>query len=313
MAGKRLGEAATDAEREVEGVLARVAAWSGRIAGYQPVHGGISNSNWRVWVEGEPRSFFVKVPGHGTEMFIDRDAAFDASRRAQGLGIGPAVHEHLAAEGVEISDFIEGRRACTNRDFLKPDVRRGVVGLYRAFNDSGLLSLTKTVFDMIDEHVAQVRELGGAFPADFEWMDHQYRLARSALEASGIDLVPCFNDPMPGNFLLADDGSIMLIDYEYASNNDRCYDLAIWCGEMFFPETVEDEVIEEYFGRVDRQLKARLTVHRALADVKWSTWAMVQNVVSSLDFDFYKYGAWKHMRARSVMQDTRWPEWLKAV
>lgn len=313
MARKRLGEAASDAEREAEAILARVQPWSGRIAGYAPVSGGISNMNWRVWVDGEPGSFFVKVPGHGTEMFIDRVAAFDASGRAEALGIGPKVYDWLADEGVEIADFIEGRRPCTNRDFLRPEVRRGVVGLYRSFNSSGLLGLTKTVFDMIDEHVDQVRRLGGSLPADFDWMDRQYRLARQALEASGIDLVACFNDPMPGNFLLAEDGSIMLIDYEYASNNDRCYDLAIWCGEMFFPDSVEDEVIEAYFGRCDRQLKARLTVHRALADVKWSTWAMVQNVVSSLDFDFYKYGAWKHMRARSVMQDTRWPEWLKAV
>jgi thiamine kinase-like enzyme len=113
--------------------------------------------------------------------------------------------------------------------------------------------------------------------------------------------------------MVADDKSLMLIDYEYASNNDRCYDIGIWCGEMFFPDAVEAEVIEEYFGRFDPQMKARLTVHRALADVKWSTWAMVQNVVSALDFDFYKYGAWKHMRARATMQDPRWVEYLKAV
>jgi len=313
MLEKRLGEAANDAEREIEAVLCAVEAWSGQEIRYSPVHGGISNSNWRVRVAGEPGSFFVKVPGRGTEMFIDRKAAFEASRRAQELGIGPAIHDYLADRGVEIADFIEGRRPCTNRDFRSADVRRGVVGLYRTFNNSGLLSLTKTVFDMIDEHVDQVSELGGAFPADFAWLHKQYRLARSALEASGIDLVPCFNDPMPGNFLIADNNSIMLIDYEYASNNDRCYDLGIWCGEMFFSEEVETEVIEEYFGRCDRQLKARLVVHKALADMKWSTWAMVQNVVSALDFDFYKYGAWKHMRARSIMQDPRWVEYLKAV
>ena len=46
---------------------------------------------------------------------------------------------------------------------------------------------------------------------------------------------------MPGNFMLGADKSVMLIDYEYASNNDRCYDLGIWCGEMFFSEAVEAE------------------------------------------------------------------------
>lgn len=313
MTGKRMGEAATAAEREIEAVLARVPVWNAAAIRYRPVHGGISNSNWRVHVDGEAGSYFVKVPGHGTEMFIDRKAALEASKLAETLGIGPKVYDHLAGEGVEIHDFIEGRRPCGNRDFQFEDVRRGVVGLYRTFNDSPLLSLTKTVFDMIEEHIEQVRELDGEVPADFAWLYRQYRLARAALEASGIDLVPCFNDPMAGNFMLGDDRSLMLIDYEYASNNDRCYDLAIWSGEMFFSDAVEAEIIEAYFGRFDPAVKARLVVHRALADVKWSTWAMVQNKVSALDFDFYKYGAWKHMRARSVMQDTRWPDYLAAV
>lgn len=313
MVTKRLGEAETAAEREIETAVAQVAAWKGDDLRYAPVHGGISNSNWRIWVGDSSRSYFVKMPGHGTEMFIDRKAAAQASKRAEKLGIGPTTYDHLEDRDVEIADFIEGRRPCTNRDFLERDARAAAVGLYRIFNNSGHLDLTKTIFDMIDEHVEQVRELGGAFPADFAWLHKQYRLARAALEASGIDLVPCFNDPMPGNFLIADDRSIMLIDYEYASNNDRCYDLGIWCGEMFFTDAIENEVLEEYFGSVSPQMKARLIVHRALADMKWSTWAMVQRVVSSLDFDFYKYGAWKHMRARSVMHDPRWVDYLRAV
>ena len=47
--------------------------------------------------------------------------------------------------------------------------------------------------------------------------------------------------------------------------------------------------------------------------MKWATWAMVQNKVSTLLFDFFKYGAWKHMRARSVMRDPRWLDILRAV
>jgi hypothetical protein len=54
-------------------------------------------------------------------------------------------------------------------------------------------------------------------------------------------------------------------------------------------------------------------VFKALADLKWSTWAMVQNKVSQLDFDFFKYGVWKHMRARAVMRDPLWDSWLSKV
>ncbi len=70
---------------------------------------------------------------------------------------------------------------------------------------------------------------------------------------------------MPGNFLLGEDGSILLIDFEYASNNDRLYDLAVWSGEMFFSEEIDRTLLEMYFGQCTDALFARLMVHKALA------------------------------------------------
>lgn len=308
-----LGGGTTDTERAFEAILRSVAPWQGRPMRYRPVLGGISNMNWRVEIDGEPHAYFVKMPGRGTEMFIDRAAARAASRQAEAIGLGPRTFDHLDARDIEIAEFVDGRRPSTHRDFADPALRAEAMGVYRRFHAAPLLPLTKTVFDMIAEHDRQVAELRAPMPPDHVWLTRQTRLAQSALEASGLDLVPCFNDPMPGNFLIGEDGSILLIDFEYASNNDRLYDLAIWSGEMFFPESVDRELIEAYFGRYDEASFARLMVHKALADVKWSTWAMVQNTISTLDFDFYKYGIWKHMRARSIMNDPRWPIFLKAL
>ena len=311
---RTLGDAVTAAEHDLEDAVRRVPAWQGRPLRYAPVSGGISNSNWRVWVEGLlPGSVFVKIPGKGTEMFIDRAAAMDASRKAAALGVGPRVHDDLAAHGIEISDFIEGRRSCTHADFRDVARCRSVLDVYRRLHGGEPLILTKTVFDMIDEHVEQVRVLGGWVPPDHVELDVQYRRARAALEASGLDLVPCFNDPMAGNFMLDDAGTIMLVDYEYASNNDRCYDVGVWFGEMFFDEPTELALVEHYFGRTDPATVARVMLHKMLADLKWATWSMVQQKVSVLDFDFFKYGTWKHMRARSMLRDPCWETWLRSV
>ena len=246
-------------------------------------------------------------------MFINRPAAIQASRTAAALGVGPPVYDYLAADGIEISDFIERRRSCTHADFRNLALCRTALDTYRTLHAAPLLDLTKTVFDMIDEHVAQVRELGGWMPPDFAELDRQYRRARAALEASGLDIVPAFNDPMAGNFMVDDAGTILLIDYEYASNNDRCYDLGIWFGEMFFDEATELALIEHYFGATPVDIVARVKLHKALADVKWATWSMVQQKVSALDFDFFKYGAWKYMRARALLGDPRWEQWLRSV
>lgn len=234
MQTKMLGAGSSDAEREIEAVLRSVQPWSGRALRYAPVAGGISNSNWRVWLDGEVSSYFVKVPGRGTEQFIDRKAAFAASKQAESIGIGPRLYDYAAELGVEINDFVEGRTTCSNRDFLDAPVRASVMNAYRALHASPLLPLTKTIFDLIDEHVEQVRQAGGKLPADFPLLYREYTRARAALEASGLDIVPCFNDPMPGNFLRDEAGTILLIDYEYASNNDRCYDLGALSGEMFY-------------------------------------------------------------------------------
>jgi thiamine kinase-like enzyme len=308
---KTLGQASHPAERQLEAAVAGIAEWRGRPISYRPVSGGISNSNWRVEVTGAPTAYFFKVPGVGTEMFIDRRTAHEASLKAASTGYGAPVFAFIEALGVEVFEFMEGWRASSNQDFLQADLRHAALRGLKAFNDQPLLGQTKTVFEMIAEHQRQVAELGAAKPADDRWLRLQYQRAKAALEASGIDLAPCMNDTLAGNFMLNERRQVRLVDFEYASNNDRHYELALWFGEMFFSDDMELALIEDYFGQVSAQTVARIKLNKALADLKWSTWAMVQHAVSALDFDFYKYGAWKHMRARGLIADSRWETWLR--
>ncbi|WP_083191369.1 phosphotransferase [Salipiger sp. CCB-MM3] len=311
---KPLGSAAHAMEETIETVIRDAPLFEGgRDVVYGPVSGGISNENWRVKRKDGSGDWFVKVPGNGTEMFIDRDAAMDASRKAAAAGLGPRVHDDLAHRGVEINDFLPDRRASTHSDFADIENCRAAISAYRTMHALPALGLTKTVFDMIDEHAQQVAELGGRKYREDAWLRLNTQLAREAIDASGVDLVASFNDPMPGNFMIGEDGSIMLIDYEYASMNDRCYDLGIWFGEMFFTPERELELIEAYFGEVRPEIISRVTVHKALADVKWSLWSMVQLEVSRLDFDFHKYGMWKKMRARSIMEAPDWATHLRRL
>ncbi len=218
-----------------------------------------------------------------------------------------------ASDGIVIATLVSERRAGTHADFQDAALCRSAVSAFRRLHQAPPLTLTKTVFDMIDEHLDQVRSLGGWSPPDLPWLLAQVACARAAIVASGFDMVACFNDPMCGNFLVDQAGDIMLIDYEYASNNDRCYDLGIWFGEMFFGPAREAELIEAYFGAASQAVRARISVYKAIADVKWATWSMVQEKVSALVFDYRKYGVWKHMRARRLMQDPNWQAWLRSV
>lgn len=309
-----IGTARTEGERAVEKVVAEIPRWAGRRVHYAPVPGGLSNSNWRLTVEGEPKRYFVKIPGAGTEAFIDRDVANRAARRAGALDIGPEVVLFDQVSGVEVIEFLEGYRACTTGDFKRPGLALQVMDRYRVLHSAEPLGKTKTVFDMIDEHLEQAGELDVRLPRDFDVLLAEYGAARQAVLASGLDLAPCHNDPMPGNFLIADGEPIKMVDFEFASDNERAYEIAVLLTEMFYGERETLELIEAYYGNASWPVAARVQVFGALADLKWGLWGCVTNKLNSAwDFDYHKYGVWKLMRSRIKMADPRWAAWLSSL
>ncbi|KAA8606155.1 choline/ethanolamine kinase family protein [Salipiger aestuarii] len=312
---RRMGEARTTDERIAEAAIRLVPDWRGRAAhvSYRMMVGGLNNRNWRIEVAGDARSYFLKIPGEGTEMFINRSTSHEAARHAHGLGIAPEVVFHDPETGIEVHEFLDNHTTCTTADFMRADVRNQVIRLFRTLHSGPVLSQVKTIFDLVDEHLEQAAELGSSMPQDLPWLLHHYEKIRAAFTASGMDLVTCYNDPMPGNFLFAPDGALKLIDYEFASANERSYDIGVFACEMFLEEDDTDALIETYFGTVTPQMQARVALCRVLADLKWGGWAVVNRKLTDWDFDFQKYGLWKYMRGRAMMTDPRFDTWLRRV
>lgn len=314
--GERCAGSPRDAaERLVEECIYRVADWRSREPRYSPVGGGLSNSNWRVRVSGSREQFFMKIPGAGTEAFVDRAAASQAARQAASLGIAPKYVWFDQDTGVEVIEYLTEYRACTNSDLKQTAVLEGIADMYKQLHASPPLGLTKSVFDMIDEHFQQARELGALLPDDVPLMLDEYRAVKRALLSGGLDLVPCHNDPMPGNFLTSPGKEMKLIDFEYSSNNERAYDLALIVTEMFYDEDRTLALIESFYGSTRPGIVARVQVCSALADVKWGLWGCIKRQLSKgdWDFDYQKYGLWKLMRARAKMSDPRWGSWVASI
>lgn len=158
---KVLGNPVNDAEVLLEASLLRLPQYAPEGLHYAAISGGITNANYRVVSASPEAVLFVKIPGIGTEAFIDRKVANEAAVLASAVALGPRVLHFLSDTGVEVSEFVEGYRPCNNFDFQTKAVREMAIDCYRKFHAGNLLSQTKTVFDMIDEHVMQARVLGG--------------------------------------------------------------------------------------------------------------------------------------------------------
>ncbi len=300
---------------QINDVINAVTGWMPSSVEAEVIDGGLTNANWMVTHEG--KRHFLKLYGAGTENFINRGVSIDAARQAHKMGIGPEVLYYDPDIGAEIIEFLTGYRASTNADFVCKNFLGSVIDLYAVFHSGEALEETKDVFTMTEEHIDQGLELGAQFPTDFGWLMKQYQKAKNAFLASGLDLVPCHNDPMPGNFMVQMNGShlkdMKLIDYEYASNNERAYEIGVFLAEVFTDERTSLEMIERYYGDVRPEIVARVTVARAVADMKWGSWAVQQRRLLDWDFDYQKYGIWKYGRARILFDDPRWDDWLRAI
>jgi len=303
-------------QAQLNAAIASIPGWDPQRAEFHPVIGGLSNSNWLIRYEG--RDYFLKMFRPGSELFVNRGVADLAARRASDMQISPKVVHFDAANGFEISEFLEGYRPSTNADFQRSDFLSGSIDLFRQFHSGARLPYTKHIFDMVDEHLEQCASLKVLWPSDIDWLLAQYQRAKSAFFAAGLDLVPCHNDPMPGNIMVALDSqdrikSMKMIDFEFASNNDRAYEIGAFLAEMFVDELPSLAMIERYYGSLRPDLVARVWVARAIADLKWGAWGLQQRQLSDWDFDYQKYGIWKFGRARSLFNNSLWNFWLSQI
>ena len=90
----------------IEDAVAKIEDWQGKNISIETLSGGLTNTNYKVTVDGTP--FFVRVPGESTELLaVDRKNEHFNSKAAAEAGVGPKVLYHLPEYNVMVLEFIE--------------------------------------------------------------------------------------------------------------------------------------------------------------------------------------------------------------
>lgn len=279
--------------------------WQDKSIYIKPLSGGLNNENWYAR-DNHGTTYFLKVPGVGTG-FIDRSAGDAGTQKASELGIGAKVYEFDSDNGVEITEFLEGYDTCTTTTLRILEQGMQVMDIYRKLHESQPFDHTNTLFEQIDQHLAQVRELNIDLPAWVLELIDDYKDVKARFMASGLDIVPCHNDPMPGNFMVKD-GTMKIIDFEFCGNNESSCELALWLSEMFYDSKDSMPLIEEYLGTITTDRLSRIQASRVIGDIKWGLWGVIASAVRDVAFDYWKYGIWKLMRAYTYRSELDWDQ-----
>ncbi|MEN9507167.1 MAG: hypothetical protein RI958_3093 [Actinomycetota bacterium] len=299
------GSSGTDAMAVAVG---GVSAWRGRPVDIGRLGGGITNHNFVVTVDGE--QFVVRIPGEHTELLgIDRTHEAVATRQAAELGIAPEVVGELPGVGTLITRLAPGLSA---DDRSVDDRLEDVVDLLTRFHHSGTLPSRFPVHRVVERHARDAATRGVTPPPAFEHLQRRSRAIEAAFARSADRPVPCHNDLLPANVLVGDD-RVWLIDFEYAGMNDAFFDLAnlsINCG---FDPGNDERLLRHRFGAVTNRSWARLQLMKVMSEFREGMWAVVQQVISSIDTDFATYASERLERAEHLAARPEFTRWLEAA
>src|SRR5262245_8584262 len=78
----------------IEEVTRKIPEWSGKDIVITSLSGGLTNSNFKVDVNGIP--YFVRVPGESTQLLaIDRNNEYHNTKAASEAGVAPKIFHYL--------------------------------------------------------------------------------------------------------------------------------------------------------------------------------------------------------------------------
>ena len=236
-------------------------------------------------------TYVLRLPGEDTFDYIDRRAEDHNGRIAASVGVNAEVLYFDAEDGTMLSRFIEGvpmDGESFERDPMAP--ARAALVLRRVHHLGPVFKSRFDVFSMIRGYLDILYKLQMPPPEDYYEVRREAEAVRRVLQASPVGLAPCHNDPWPGNFVMASGGSLHLIDWEFSGMNDPLWDLGDLSVEAGFGAEQDRTMVEAYCGgRAPQVLYARLELYKAMSDLLWSLWGLIQYANGNPSDDFLPY------------------------
>ncbi len=275
--------------------------------------GGLTNLVFRVDHGGE--QYVLRLPGKGTEEYINRANEEQAAREAARAGVSPDALCFDAKTGVMVTRLVDNAVTMSPEKFKSiagAPARAGEV-FRKLHNSNAKFSFRFELFSMIDDYLKILATKDIELPGGYHDVMREAEAVRAALNAHALPLTACHCDPLCENLL--DVGQRMwLVDWEYSGMNDPMWDLGDLAVEGQFDATQEEEMIRAYFGgEPSTQERGRIVIYKAMCDLLWTLWGLIQHANKNPADDFWAYSVNRFTRCKTLMATPDFARHVAAV
>jgi len=304
-----------NAIKQARAAIATLPLFKGADAQSIPVTrlGGLTNLVFRVEHEGD--ALCLRLPGEGTDEYIDRKVEAHNAKAAARARVSPQVLFADPQTGIMVSEFLVGFETMTPEIFSHKKGAAGRAGtaFAKLHNSGEQFQFRFELFAMIDEYLDLLSKKTVDFPDGYRDVLKESETVRAALDSAPAKLAPCHCDPLCENLL--DDGkTTWIIDWEYSGMNDPLWDLGDLSVEGSFNKAQDMEMLNAYFpgGPRDSDI-ARMIIYKAMCDLLWTLWGLIQHANNNPAEDFWTYATQRFERCKNLMNDPDFTNHIKAL
>ena len=244
----------------------------------------------------------LRIPGKGTEEYINRGHEVVMANMAAAAGVSPAVIHADPNSGIMITQRVAATTMSPEKFKTTPGaVKRAGRALAKLHRSPGPFPSRFELFTVMEDYFKILVSKNYTWPPGYQEAMKEAQAIRSALGKNPVQLVPCHCDPLCENFL--DDGALMwIVDWEYGGMNDPMWDLGDVSVEGSFTHEQDQQLIHAYFGGAASNADhARMVIYKALCDLLWALWGLIQHANKNPAEDFSAYAANRFKRCKDLM------------
>jgi thiamine kinase-like enzyme len=301
-------------ETEVESALSRIDLFKG--LAMEKIRatrlGGLTNRNYEI--QSPVGHFVLRIPGEGTGDIVDRGIEEHNARVAAEAGVNAELLFFEATEGTMLCRYVERSKTMSSEGFKDLGAVERAASAFRRLHTCGHSFRSRfELFEQIDNYLGVLKKLEAPIPDGYAEVQREAEAVRNALGAHQLPSAPCHCDPLAENFLDVGD-RMFIVDFEYSGNNDPMWDLGDLSVEAEFDEQQDEVFLNAYFDGPPPAFDAgRMVMYKAMCDLLWTLWGVVQFVNDNPAEDFWAYSVNRLNRCRALMSSDAFPKRLEAV